>query len=29
MEILNHPLDVQYEAFSSEGWPLLVCEVLI
>lgn len=27
METLNHPLDVQYETFSSEGWPLLVCEL--
>lgn len=25
--LLSHPIDCQYEASSSEGWPLFVCEV--
>lgn len=25
--ILNHPLDVQFNTESSEGWPRLVCEL--
>lgn len=24
---LNHPMDIFYETSSSEGWPMLVCEV--
>lgn len=23
---INHPIDVQYEVASCEGWPLFVCE---
>jgi hypothetical protein len=26
--ILNHPIDIEYETGSSEGWPFFVCEVL-
>jgi len=26
---INHPIDVQYEVASSEGWPLFVCEVCL
>ena len=25
--VLNFPLDVHYDASSTEGWPFLVCEV--
>jgi hypothetical protein len=25
--VLNHPLDVQFNTESSEGWPRLVCEL--
>ena len=25
--IFSHPIDVQFEVFSAEGWPTLVCEV--
>jgi hypothetical protein len=25
--IFNHPIDVQFETLSSEGWPFFVCEV--
>ena len=24
---LNHPVDIFYETSSSEGWPMVVCEV--
>ena len=24
---MNHPLDIHFEASSSEGWPVFVCEV--
>lgn len=27
MATINHPIDVQYESASAEGWPLFVCEV--
>ncbi len=27
--IINHPIDVQYESSSAEGWPLFVCEVQV
>ena len=25
--IFNHPIDVQFETSSAEGWPFFVCEV--
>ncbi len=25
--ILNHPIDIQFETSSSEGWPVFVCEI--
>jgi hypothetical protein len=25
--VLNHPLDVQFNTESSEGWPRIVCEL--
>jgi len=27
ISILSHPIDVQYEVSSSEGWPVFTCEV--
>jgi hypothetical protein len=27
--LFNHPIDVQFETLSSEGWPFFVCEVRI
>lgn len=27
--VIAHPIDCQYETSTSEGWPLLVCEVVV